>query len=378
MKEIKNTFQYIEIVKMDETTDDPCILLNNITNEYFQMGIKETKLIISLKENSIQYSRELSIRLYGEDVIDDFIFALKQNDILKTEANSQKSFFSFNESIIYINLLKYMINNIRFNKLGIGIMYLFIIVPITIGTIILYQNDLLSKFGTIDLSFTSIVFVLILLLLTFTIHEFGHALFLRRYNRQVNAIGIRLKYFLLPTFFVDASETYKLKQKKQKISVALGGTYFQLSATSLIILLLLLFNPFDSIFILQFYSFISLFTVIYNLIPFEKMDGYWILVSILNINNFNYKSRNAFKNFITKSNNINYITDITSNSFYKFLIILYGFLDIIFNPLCVLIILSLSYFLVNNNLSLFAILIFLFINIYHISIFIITTKKGAN
>lgn len=377
MKEIKNSLKYIEIVKINESDNDPCILLNNITNEYFQMGKKETQLLISLKKHNVQFSRKVSIDLYGKDVVDDFILALNQNGILETQKNKEISFFSINESIIYIHSLKNMLNNIHFNKLGILMMYLLIILPIIFGSIAIYQRNLFSKFNDIDLSLTSIIIVLILLLITFTIHEFGHAFFLRRYSKQVNAIAIKLKYFVLPTFFVDASETYKIRKKRHKLSIALGGTYFQLSATSLIVLALLYFNSFNNIFILQFYMFISLFTVVYNLIPFEKMDGYWILISILNINNFSYKSRNAFKKFITNSNENNGLSDITSNNFYKLLIILYGFLDIIFNPLCVLIILSLSYLIINNTLSLFAISIFLIINIYKILKFIITTKKGG-
>lgn len=377
MKEIKNSLKYIEIVKINESDNDPCILLNNITNEYFQMGKKETQLLISLKKHNVQFSRKVSIDLYGKDVVDDFILALNQNGILETQKNKEISFFSINESIIYIHSLKNMLNNIHFNKLGILMMYLLIILPIIFGSIAIYQRNLFSKFNDIDLSLTSIIIVLILLLITFTIHEFGHAFFLRRYSKQVNAIAIKLKYIVLPTFFVDASETYKIRKKRHKLSIALGGTYFQLSATSLIVLALLYFNSFNNIFILQFYMFISLFTVVYNLIPFEKMDGYWILISILNINNFSYKSRNAFKKFITNSNENNGLSDITSNNFYKLLIILYGFLDIIFNPLCVLIILSLSYLIINNTLSLFAISIFLIINIYKILKFIITTKKGG-
>jgi hypothetical protein len=67
--------------------------------------------------------------------------------------------------------------------------------------------------------------VVVLSIASVLAHELGHASALSRYGGSPNGVGFGL-YILLPVFYADVSQAWKLKQW-QRVIVDMGGVYFQ-------------------------------------------------------------------------------------------------------------------------------------------------------
>jgi putative peptide zinc metalloprotease protein len=124
-------------------------------------------------------------------------------------------------------------------------------------------------------------------------HELGHATACRKFNIEHGDIGFGF-YLLMPVFFADVSNIWKLEPKK-RIVVNLGGVYFDLMFAT-ILLIIFLFSK--NINLLLFPSLI-LIGILYNLNPFVRYDGYWILSDLLFIPSLQKKSYALLKTFFS-------------------------------------------------------------------------------
>jgi len=131
----------------------------------------------------------------------------------------------------------------------------------------------------------STVLGLVVLALASTIsiflHEMGHALTVKAYNREVRRVGFMI-YFGMPVFFVDTSDMW-MEPKRPRIQASLAGPYASLlvgSVTSLAMLASPTPLISDLLFKLAAWSYIDAF---FNLNPLLELDGYFILMDWLEI-----------------------------------------------------------------------------------------------
>lgn len=118
------------------------------------------------------------------------------------------------------------------------------------------------------------------------IHEFGHASAAYKYKINVGKIGIGM-YFLYPVMYIDMTSAWRLPSK-QRVILDAGGMYFQ--ALTIIPLTIIGFISQESLFFIC--SIYVLAMSVYNLLPFLKLDGYWLFCDYFELNNL---SQNAFK-----------------------------------------------------------------------------------
>lgn len=124
----------------------------------------------------------------------------------------------------------------------------------------------------------------ILLIPIFFIHELGHSSALYHFGETPSKIGMGL-YLLAPVLFADVTDSWKLN-RKQRMIVDIGGLYFQFIASCFYLFIFLILNN-----IIFLYS--ALFSILvgaFNLNPFVKMDGYWLISDYLNIPNLKQKA----------------------------------------------------------------------------------------
>lgn len=123
------------------------------------------------------------------------------------------------------------------------------------------------------------LFVAFLFFVSTIFHEIGHASACRYFNIGHGAIGMGI-YALFPVFYADVSEAWKLK-RGERVIVDVGGIYFQL-------LFLLPFIGYSivcqSITINYFIIGVDM-SILLNLNPFFKFDGYWICSDLLGVPN---------------------------------------------------------------------------------------------
>lgn len=127
--------------------------------------------------------------------------------------------------------------------------------------------------------------IILLMYASLAFHEFGHVTAAYKQNVRVGHIGIGM-YLFNPVFYVDMTNTWRLSSKG-RVLVDVGGMYFQL-ITIIPLTLIGLVTQNEFIYVIN--TSIMLLTIM-NLIPFIKLDGYWILCDYLELDNI---SINAF------------------------------------------------------------------------------------
>lgn len=136
-----------------------------------------------------------------------------------------------------------------------------------------------------------IVLVYALILLTMCIHEAAHMVMCEQAGGKVGKAGVLL-YFFQPALFCNLNSLYAIRDKRKKIIAFLAGIYSQWITSSIAVLVYFLLDGACSIKarFLLLYVLLNFLISLYNLIPFTKLDGYWVLGVIWNVQNLYDKS----------------------------------------------------------------------------------------
>lgn len=119
-----------------------------------------------------------------------------------------------------------------------------------------------------------------LVLGTAMFHEFGHAAALRYGGGRARGIGLGL-YFVYPVFYTDTTESYRLG-RGARVRTGLGGVYFSLIAAAALIAL---YAAVGWEFLLLAVVLINV-EVLYQFMPFGRLDGYWVLTDLTGVPDF--------------------------------------------------------------------------------------------
>jgi putative peptide zinc metalloprotease protein len=134
-------------------------------------------------------------------------------------------------------------------------------------------HDVLYSPGLILILFVAFV-------LSAAFHEIGHGAGLRYGGGTVRAMGAGL-YLVYPVFYTDITDAYRLG-RGGKLRTSLGGFYFNLIFS---LGVLGLYAITHAEFLLIVMAFIDL-EIVYQMLPFVRMDGYWILADLTGIPDF--------------------------------------------------------------------------------------------
>ena len=159
----------------------------------------------------------------------------------------------------------------------------------TIATLANNAEDYRSSFSLFRTtgSWTLLYF---LLCLATVIHELGHALACERFGFRVKRLGL-LIYFFSPGAYVDISGAWLLPTRTQRIIVSLAGVYLETYLWMALSWVWLATKQGDAIHIGAYiFSVVLALRIAFNLIPFLRLDGYWVLVDLLGISNLRAKS----------------------------------------------------------------------------------------
>ena len=139
-------------------------------------------------------------------------------------------------------------------------------------------------------SFENLPFFVATIFLTKTVHEFGHAFVCHHLGAQPHAIGFML-LVLSPAAYCDASDSWMLKKKTDRILIALAGMYFELILAATAVFVWLMTEPgWLHLFCVNLIIVSSVSTVLFNANPLLRYDGYYILSDYLEIPNMSKKA----------------------------------------------------------------------------------------
>lgn len=262
--------------------------MNNIRIEDYEIRFEDKYCIVKDTKNVVYFRINGSAYKYVLEHYKDTDFYIKIEKILRGKRNNKKvSFVKFH----YKNRLDGVVEKIpsfvfdyRFVLFVIGVYTVF-------GSVALFH----SIYGDVYSEKSGWIYVLMLIVNIF-FHEVGHIIFCLHAGRQINSYGFKLNYGI-PMFYVDTSDIC-MASKKDRIMTSLGGVYLN----SLIGLMTVAKN-----FVLcggigkDALTLIPYFFVISNLLPFMKLDGYYILSDLIEVGNLN---KSAKKNICRTQRNV--------------------------------------------------------------------------
>jgi len=134
--------------------------------------------------------------------------------------------------------------------------------------------------------------VILLVTLTITaLHEFAHGLACKHFGGDVREMGVLLIYYVLPGFYCNVTDIYRIGRKSQRLWVIFAGIYWQLVVSTLGGLCWLVSTPYTLFADLALLVFIGgSFNILINCNPLIKLDGYYALSQALGVVNLQRRS----------------------------------------------------------------------------------------
>src|SRR5699024_1989249 len=153
-RETLEAFENLEISPPDYKGDNKVYVIENLkTNTYFQLGEKETSLISLLKNREVDEARKASVKLFGEDVLEEFLEALMRQGILDTSNDANNSLIGFKETRIPLDSLTGMMNRMTVTASSLAVYHVLNILFIILGTYTLMTNLGLLNLSGIKINF---------------------------------------------------------------------------------------------------------------------------------------------------------------------------------------------------------------------------------
>lgn len=177
-----------------------------------------------------------------------------------------------------LQVLDATLGRLLFSPLGVLAMIALVLLGVYCGVTTPFDD---LQIGPFDVAVAVVMYIVLGFL-----HELGHALACFHHGGPVNEVGIQLMYYLNVVFYCDTSSSYLFERRRDKMIVQLAGTISTLLCCSGLAIILAVLHP--DVAIYPGFALTLLFAsaiVLLNLIPFVKLDGYYLLCDLLRQNN---------------------------------------------------------------------------------------------
>ena len=137
---------------------------------------------------------------------------------------------------------------------------------------------------------TTLLTFVLLIMVVVCLHELGHAFTLKHYGGVVPEMGL-LFLCLIPGCYTDTTDQYSLVRRKQRVLVVAAGVLVQVAIWAFSVWVWVLSEPNSGWHLASYLLMVAtLVTVVFNLNPLNKFDGYYLLVALTGINNLRSRS----------------------------------------------------------------------------------------
>ncbi len=150
------------------------------------------------------------------------------------------------------------------------------------------------------LSLANLPLLYLSLILVKTLHEFGHALTVRRFGGEVHTMGIMFLIFN-PLPYMDATAAWAFRSKWRRVLVGASGMLFELFVAATAAFLWANTGPgvlhalaYNTMFIA------SVSTLLFNINPLLRFDGYYILSDLLDIPNLHNQASQHLRHLVER------------------------------------------------------------------------------
>ena len=131
-----------------------------------------------------------------------------------------------------------------------------------------------------------------------TIHEFGHALVCRRFGGEVHVMGVMLLVFT-PIPYMDATSSWAFRSRFQRTLVGAAGMIFEIFVAACATFVWA-YTGSGTVHSLAYnMMFIASFsTIVFNINPLLRFDGYYILSDVLDIPNLHTNGKQQLRHLV--------------------------------------------------------------------------------
>jgi putative peptide zinc metalloprotease protein len=135
-----------------------------------------------------------------------------------------------------------------------------------------------------------------------TLHEFGHAFFCRKWGGEVHVMGVMLMIFT-PIPYVDATSSWGFRSKWRRAMVGSAGMIVEIFLAAIAAMVWANTGPGAAHSIAHNIMFVaSVSTLVFNLNPLLRFDGYYILSDLIEVPNLHQRStqqlRHLFERYV--------------------------------------------------------------------------------
>lgn len=245
-----NIIQISDNYEVNKVHDNKYVVKNKYINKYIYLSEKNLTLLIDYLNNN-NLSEEVNNLINYLNSIDFFSYKdIKKDKTLKIAIENIDEAIG----VVYLKI---------FSK---SFYLIYFILTILIGVVYSLNNF-----------YTNSTLIIPWIIINIFMHEFGHAITCKHYKRNINSAGFKI-YYIFPVFYIDTTDIC-MSSKKSKILVSLLGplsNFMLFVGMSLGGVITNYYNFELSYFSIMFFSF--------NLIPLFKLDGYYILNDLLEVN----------------------------------------------------------------------------------------------
>ncbi|MFT5376310.1 MAG: putative peptide zinc metalloprotease protein, partial [Candidatus Latescibacterota bacterium] len=142
---------------------------------------------------------------------------------------------------------------------------------------------------------SNLLFLYLGLVIVKTLHEFGHAFAVRRFGGEVHIMGVMFLIFS-PLPYMDATAAWSFRNKWQRVFVGAAGMVFEVFVAACA--LFVWANTGSGVVHSLAYNMVfvaSVTTVLFNINPLLRFDGYYILSDLLDLPNLHQHSAQHLK-----------------------------------------------------------------------------------
>lgn len=295
------------------------LLQDSINNRFFKIGSDEVKMLALLKNIKIDFEKFEALCQYllkgmGQHLttqrVEEFLLFLKQNNLLTSNGVEGQAALLRQRNQLQPGLFKRALREYLFLKIHLlnpneildfvlpylGFLFSRVFWVLIGGNAVVafyltsrqWDYFLSSFIGYMNIN--GLIIAGVSIAIVKILHEFGHAIVARYYGCSVNSMGIAFLIFW-PVLFTDTTDAWRLKNKNQRALIGASGILVELVVASIC---LLLWNFTEegllkaAFFILATTTWIM--TLVINLNPLMRFDGYFVLSDLLGVENLQNRS----------------------------------------------------------------------------------------
>ena len=303
----------------------PCWTIQDpVTNQFYMIGWLEFELLsrwwLGKKEDILRKINLETPLNVSSDELDDFLEFLTKSKLIVNRGYEATAALIEEAQKKKLPLMRKLLHNYLFFRVPIfhpdrflkatyplisglysqSALWVLIISALAAFYFTVQQIDLFATTFVDTLTLEGIAGYMVALVVTKAFHELGHAYTATHYGTRVSHMGVAF-VVMWPMLYTDTGETWRVTRSKHRLGIASAGVATELSIA---VFALLAWNLTpdgalrNALFFLATTAWVI--SLLINVSPFLRFDGYYILSDILNIPNLHQRSADAAKTWMRK------------------------------------------------------------------------------